>query len=58
MTVFFCKSTIMPMFITSEDIGSPELSEVSLPLHANVSVVSAACAVRKPDKHHSESDDA
>jgi len=46
-TVFFWRSTIMPMFITSEDVRAPPL-EVSVPLHASVSVVSAACALSNP----------
>src|SRR5215467_13675924 len=37
----------MPVFITSEDVRAPT-PEVSLPLHASVSAVSAACAVGNP----------
>jgi hypothetical protein len=48
VTVFFCKSTIMPMFTFSEDLGPLPHWEVSVPWHASVSVVSAACAVTKP----------
>jgi hypothetical protein len=48
MTVFFCKSTIMPMFTFSEDLGPLPHWEVSMPSHASVSVVSAACAVGTP----------
>jgi hypothetical protein len=40
VTVFFCKSTIMPMFTFSEDLGPLPHWEVSVPSHASVSVVS------------------
>jgi hypothetical protein len=49
VTVPFCKSTIMPMFITSEDLRAlPVLphSEIKVPWQA--SVVSAACAGTNP----------
>jgi hypothetical protein len=45
--VLFWKFTVMPAFISVEDVRTSPVFQVSVPLHASVAVVSAACAVTK-----------